>query len=68
MSFRNQNYIGWRKLEVGLTRALRGIKTVPNPYGFFQMAFGLIVICTTLVWMLADRQAVAQALGEMLRR
>ena len=64
----NQNYMGWRRLEISLARALRSTKSVPNPYGFFQMSLGLIIVATVMVWMLADRQGVTHALSEMLRQ
>jgi len=63
-----QNYGGWRQLEIGLYRILRESKALPNPYGFFLMSLSMIIGVMVMVWMLADREGVAQALGEMLRR
>jgi len=63
-----QNYGGWRQLEIGLNRILRENKALPNPYGFFLMSLSMIIGVMVMVWMLADREGVAQALGEMLRR
>ncbi len=63
-----QNFNGWRELEIRLTRALKDTRNVPNPYGFFLISFGLILAVMVSVWMVSDGEGVVQALGEMLRR
>jgi hypothetical protein len=64
----DQNYVGWRQLEIRLFRALRENKALPNPYGFFLISLSMILGVMVTVWLLADREGVAQTLGEMLRR
>lgn len=64
----NQNYIGWRQLEVVLGRALRKAPGSRNPCGYFLIMFGLVIVSGISYWLVNDREALAQALNEMLRR
>lgn len=63
----HQNFNGWRELEIGLTRALKETRNVPNPYGFFLISFGSILALMISAWLVSDGNGVVQALGEMLR-
>ncbi len=62
-----QSHIGWQRLEAALRRALRDLKTSPNPYGFFLVSASLIISTVIAFWLVSDQQGVAQALSEMLR-
>jgi heme exporter protein D len=64
----HQSYLGWRRLEISLVDALRGTKSTPNPYGFFLISFGVLIASALTLYLVSDRQGVAQALGEMLHR
>lgn len=63
----NQNYFGWRRLEVALGEALAEVEVPRNSRAAALILAGTL-IAGTLVWMVAqDPQAVAQALMDMLR-
>jgi hypothetical protein len=63
-----QNYDGWRRLEIELAAALRRFRTAPNPAGACWIVLALVA-CGGITWYLADDPAaVTQALNEMLRR
>ena len=63
-----QSYTGWRRLESALRRAVRSSRHAPNPAGFAFLLLGLLLAGTALVWTIHSREAVAQALFEMLRQ
>jgi hypothetical protein len=63
-----QSYAGWRRLEALLAKKLREASSPPNPYGFSLLAFGLLMVALMTYSVVRDTQAVAQALGEMLRQ
>jgi hypothetical protein len=63
-----QSYAGWRCLEVALADALRSARGSSNPGGFVMVALSLVIAASAMLWMAGDREAVAQALSEMLRR
>jgi hypothetical protein len=63
-----QSYTGWRQLEVALADALRRAKGSTNPAGFVLVALALVITTSTMLWMAGDREGVAQAFDEMLRR
>lgn len=63
-----QSYVGWRRLEDALARALRETTCTPNPYGVSLIFFGLLMVGLITYCVVNDSQAVAHALREMLRR
>ena len=63
-----QSYTGWRRLEMGLGKALQDNPQARNPYGFFLLSTGLIIIGITIAWMVSEQDAVAQAWGKLLGR
>ena len=63
-----QSYTGWRRLEMGLGNALQDNSQARNPYGFFLLSMGLIIIGITITWMVSEQDAVAQAWGKLLGR
>ena len=63
-----QSYTGWRRLEMGLGNALQDNPQARNPYGFFLLSTGLIIIGITIAWMVSEPDAVAQAWGKLLGR
>lgn len=62
-----QSWVGWKKLEIELAIALREAPGVANPYGITLILFGLLLGGFTTYWLANEREAVAQALWEMLR-
>ncbi len=64
----NQNFNGWRHLELKLDAALKKANNGRNLYGFFLVTCGLVLCVMVTTWLLSDQAGVAQALGEMLRR
>ena len=63
-----QSYTGWRRLEGALRSAVRTARGAPNPAGFAFLLLGLFLAGTALFWTIHSREAVAQALFEMLRQ
>ena len=64
----HQSFAGWRRLERTLVKALKGTSSPPNPYGFSLVFFGLLMVALVTYSVVSDTEAVAQALGEMLRQ
>jgi hypothetical protein len=64
----HQSFAGWRRLERTLVKALKGTSSPPNPYGFSLVFFGLLMVALITYSVVSDTEAVAQALGEMLRQ
>ncbi len=62
-----QSYGGWRRLERALDSPLREFTGTRNPYGLSLILFGSFLIAMIGFWILTERQAMAQALVEMLR-
>ncbi|HTN77437.1 MAG TPA: hypothetical protein VL096_19395 [Pirellulaceae bacterium] len=62
-----QSWQGWKKLEGELVAALKETRGTTNPYGLTLLMFGAVLAGLTTYWLANDRQAVAQALWEMLR-
>ncbi|HUT09519.1 MAG TPA: hypothetical protein VMY42_03410 [Thermoguttaceae bacterium] len=61
----DQNYLGWRRLELALGAALRRVEFGRNPRGISLVAAGTL-IAAALVWAVArDPQAVADALFDI---
>ena len=63
----NQNYSGWRALEVALTQALRRTTNSPNPYAIFPLSFGLLMALLVAFLTFSNPGMVAQSLIEMFR-
>jgi hypothetical protein len=63
-----QSQAGWRRLELALTPALRGLRGMPNPYGASLLTFGLLLAGLITLLLYRDPDGVQQALGNMLRR
>ena len=63
----NQDFRGWRRLELGLRDALRPLKVDPNPRGLSLLACGIILAATVLYSMVDQPQAVAQGLHDFLK-
>jgi len=62
-----QNYAGWRQLELSLAVRLRAVKVSPNPAGLVMVLTALLMF-VALGWQLvAHPLAVAQGFREMLR-
>lgn len=64
----HQSIAGWRRLERTLVKTLKGTSSLPNPYGFSLVFFGLLMVALITFAVVSDTEAVAQALGEMLRQ
>ena len=64
----HQSFAGWRRLERGLVKGLKGISSSPNPYGFSLVFFGLLMVALITFSVVSDAGAVAQTLREMLRQ
>ncbi len=62
-----QSWLGWRKLEQELGAALRESPGFANPYGLTLIVGSLLMAAFTTYLLASDREAVAQALWEMLR-
>lgn len=62
-----QSYAGWKRLEIALADALRRAQGTPNSYGYALILSGVILVGLVTFWMVNDRQAVTQALTDMLR-
>lgn len=63
----HQSFNGWRKLEFELALALKQSTSSSSPYGLMLVIVAGLVASATAVWMVAQRQDVAQTLSEMLR-
>lgn len=63
----NQNYGGWRALELALTTALRRTTNSPNPYAAFPLGCGLLMALLVAFLTLSNPGTVAQSLIEMFR-
>ena len=61
-----QSYRGWKELELALTAALRRTETPPNPAGVGLVLSGLMLGGLIAARWVADPQAVAKAMVEML--
>ncbi len=64
----HQSFAGWRRLERGLVKGLKGVSSTPNPYGFSLVFFGLLMVALVTFAVVSDTAAVAQTLQEMLRQ
>jgi len=61
----DQNYLGWRRLELSLAAALRRVEFGRNPRGISLITAGTL-IAAALIWSVArDPQAVADVLVEI---
>lgn len=63
-----QSYEGWQELEEGLSAALKKMKVGPNLVGVPLLIISGALALGAAVWMLGDKQAVAQALEELWRK
>ncbi len=63
-----QSYEGWQALEEELTTALKKMPVGPNMIGVPLLLISGALALGTVVWMLRDQQAVAQALQELWRK
>lgn len=63
----SQSFGGWRRLENTLRASLADLHTKSNPYGLSFLMFAVLILGMVAYWMAADRQAVAEALRDMLR-
>ena len=66
-SGKKQNFDGWRKLELNLRSALKGMPSKFNYLGTVMVAVSFGLAITTATWMLTDRDAVARSLADLLR-
>jgi len=64
----HQNYLGWRRLELGLRAALDQYEVPRNWRATVLTATGLALLVFLLVTIASDPQAVAQVMFEMIRR
>ena len=63
----NQNYLGWRRLEVALRTALGRVEVARNPRGATLVVLGLLLIGWLIAVIARDPQAVAQSLLDVLQ-
>lgn len=63
-----QSFEGWAKIEAELKASLKNLKVRPSMLGFFMIGISLCLAVSCGAWMLLDKQTVAQALDEMLRK
>jgi hypothetical protein len=63
----NQNYLGWRRLELGLAYALREVEVPRNRRGVGFAVVGAILLIVLAVIVVRDPGAVAQAFVDMFR-
>ena len=64
----NQNYLGWRKLQVSLAGALARFAVRRNYRCLGLLAAGAVVTALLATMVAADPQQVAQSMRDMLRR
>ncbi|MBN2296049.1 MAG: hypothetical protein JXM70_26695 [Pirellulales bacterium] len=64
----HQNYLGWRKLQIELSKALRQFKVRRNLRASWFLLIGLTFICLIVGMVAYDPQLVAQAMMEMIQR
>jgi hypothetical protein len=63
----NQNYLGWRRLELALAYALREVEVPRNPRGVGFTVVGAILLTILAIVVVQDPRAVAQAFEDMFR-
>ncbi|MEM7454815.1 MAG: hypothetical protein AAF456_10745 [Planctomycetota bacterium] len=63
-----QSYEGWKVLERELSAALKPLRVGPNLPGVLFVCLSAVMAFGTAVWVIAERNNVAQAFDEMLRR
>jgi len=63
----NQNYLGWRRLELALAYALREVEVPRNARGVAFAVAGAVLLTVLTVLVVSDPAAVAQAFVEMFR-
>ena len=63
-----QNFDGWSSLEKRLKQETRTQKVPPNTLGLLMMGIAGCLAVFSAGWMLFDREAVAQAFENMLRK
>ncbi len=63
-----QSYEGWKRLEEELNKSLRKMPVTPNLPGVLFVCISAVMALATAAWMVAERENVAQAFNEMLRR
>jgi len=64
----HQNFEGWRIIEKELKRAVQPLQVSPNLLGVGMLLASATLAIATAVWMVAEKQAVAQALNDILRQ
>ena len=64
----NQDFAGWRRLEIALASRLSQKRSAFNPGGATQIFFALLIILLVTYWLISGRHELAQAALEMLRR
>ncbi|MFT5522823.1 MAG: hypothetical protein ACI9G1_001572 [Pirellulaceae bacterium] len=62
-----QNYAGWRKLEVAMAKSLSQQEGNSNPYAYTLLTMGLVLVALVATTMATQSDTVAQDLREMLR-
>ena len=62
-----QNYAGWRKLEVAMARSLSEREGQQNPYAYTLLLMGIVLAGLVISTMATQSNEVAQELREMLR-
>jgi hypothetical protein len=63
----NQNYLGWRRLELALWAALGRVEVPRNPRGASLLSAGVLILSALIFAIARDPQAVAQQLLDLLR-
>lgn len=63
-----QSYEGWRELERRLLESVQATRIRPNVIGIGFAALAATLLLAAIIWVAIDRQGVAQALNEILRR
>ena len=61
----NQNYLGWRRLELELAAALSRAEVSRNPRGASLIGAGVLIIALLILAVARDSQAVAQTLFDI---
>jgi len=62
-----QNYAGWRKLEIAMASSLNNHEGEKHPYAYALLIMGFVLVGLVVTTMATQSDAVAQELREMLR-
>ncbi|MBL8826261.1 MAG: hypothetical protein JNM18_04695 [Planctomycetaceae bacterium] len=62
-----QELVGWKRLEVELIDALRGVERTRNPWGYLFVSVALLFGALVALQLIVYPDAVAQGFSEMMR-